>query len=98
MKHATVVDPAAQADRCRVHFGAVVSVIPTDGGDTSARRRFTIVGEDESDGVASRIGWTSPMARALVGARVGDIVTVVLPAGERDYQLLEIDYPEAVAA
>ena len=95
MKQAKVVDPAAQEDRSRVHFGARVRVIPSDFDDDDAWRFFTLVGEDEADGMTSRISWTSPMGQALRGARVNDTRTVVLPAGERDYKVLQIDYPEA---
>ena len=95
MKQARVVDPAAQTDRERVHFGARVMVIPTDSDDDDAWRFFTLVGEDEADGLASEISWTSPIGQALRGARVGETKTVVLPAGERDYKVLRIDYPEA---
>jgi len=95
MKEAKIVDPAVQKDRSRVHFGARVRVIPSDFDDEDAWRFFTLVGEDEADGMTSRISWTSPMGQALRGARVSDTRTVVLPAGERDYKVLQIDYPEA---
>ncbi len=93
MKDAKVVDPAAHADRSRVYFGARVMVIPTDSDDDDAWRFFTLVGEDEADDRGSRISWTSPMARALRGAKVDDVVTVELPAGERSYHILQIAYP-----
>ena len=94
MTQARQIDPAAQVERDVAHFGARVMVIPSDFDDDDAWRFFTLVGEDEADGVGSRISWTSPIGQALLGARVDDRRTVILPAGERDYNVLGIDYPE----
>lgn len=89
MKVAKVVDPAAQPDRERVFFGATVTIVDEEG----ATRTFTIVGDDEQDASAGRIGWSAPMARALRGAAVGDLRTVHLPAGEKQWEVLGITYP-----
>lgn len=76
MKAAKLVDPAAQIDRSRVWFGAEVTLV--DEGD--AERRLTLVGDDETDAGAGRIGWNAPIACALRGAGVGDVRRVPLPA------------------
>ncbi len=55
----------------------------------------TLVGDDEQDPSAGRIGWSAPIARALRGAAVGDLRTVRLPAGEKEWEVLAIDYPAA---
>ena len=89
MKAAKVVDPAAQADRTRVWFGASVTVADED----DATRTLTLVGDDETDAAAGRIGWNSPFARALRGAAIGDVRRVALPAGEREYEVVAIRYP-----
>ena len=89
MKAAKVVDPAAQPDRNRIFFGATVEIADED----DARRTLTIVGNDEADAGASVVGWDSPIARALRGARVGDLRRVQLPAGEREYEVMAIRYP-----
>jgi len=89
MKSAKVVDPAAQRDRDQVRFGATVELADEDDN----RRTLTIVGDDESDASAARIGWSAPLARALVGARVGDERLVSLPAGEKSYEVMAIRYP-----
>ena len=47
---------------------------------------MTLVGEDEADATAGRISWAAPIARALVGAKVGDERIVRLPAGEKSYE------------
>ena len=90
MKQAKVVDPAAQQARDQVRFGATVEL----ADEEDKRRTLTIVGDDEADATAGRIGWSAPLARALVGARVGDERTVRLPAGEKSYEVIEIRYPE----
>ncbi|KQN26132.1 transcription elongation factor GreB [Sphingomonas sp. Leaf33] len=89
MKAAKVVDPRAQEDRSRVWFGATVTIADED----DAHRTLTLVGDDEAEAGAGRVGWNSPIARALRGAAVGDLRRVVLPAGEREYEVLAIDYP-----
>jgi transcription elongation factor GreB len=90
MKAAKVVDPASQTARDQVRFGATVELADDDDN----RRTLTIVGDDEADASAGRIGWSAPIARALVGARVGDERTVRLPAGEKSYEVMTIRYPD----
>jgi transcription elongation factor GreB len=89
MKAAKVVDPGAQEDRSRVWFGATVTIADED----DARRTLTLVGDDETDAASGRIGWNAPLARALRGAAVGDVRRVVLPAGDRDYEVMTVEYP-----
>ena len=91
MKAAKVVDPAQQPDPTRVWFGAIVTI--ADEGDN--RRVVTLVGDDEQDASANKIGWSAPIARALRGAAVGDLRTVRLPAGEKEWEVLAIAYPAA---
>lgn len=89
MKDAKVVDPARQEVRDQVRFGATVEIADEDDN----RRTLTIVGDDEADAAAGRIGWSAPLARALIGAKVGDERTVSLPFGEKSYEVMEIRYP-----
>ena len=90
MKAAKVVDPARQEQRDAVRFGATVELADED----DQRRVLTLVGEDEADATNGRISWAAPIARALIGARVGDERTVRLPAGEKSYEILSISYPD----
>jgi transcription elongation factor GreB len=90
MKQAKVVDPASQEQRDTVRFGATVEL----ADENDDRRVLTLVGEDEADASAGRISWSAPIARALVGARVGDERLVRLPAGEKGYEILSIRYPD----
>lgn len=90
MKQAKVVDPAKQEQRDAIRFGAIV-VLSDENGDP---RTLILVGEDEADATAGRISWAAPIARALVGARVGDERVVRLPSGQRSYEVIAIRYPE----
>ncbi|MGK6319847.1 transcription elongation factor GreB [Sphingomonas sp. DT-204] len=89
MKAAKVIDPAAQEDRRRVWFGATITIADEDDN----QRTLTLVGDDEADAGAGRIGWNAPLAMALRGAAVGDLRRVSLPAGEREYEVMAIAYP-----
>lgn len=88
MKALRVVDPAAQVDRTRVFFGATVTIADEDDN----HQTVTLVGDDEQDAGAGRIGWNSPLARALRGASVGDLRVVTLPSGSKEWEVLGIDY------
>lgn len=88
MKIVRVIDPAQQRDAARVFFGARVELADED----DKRKVVTLVGDDEQDAGAGRIGWGSPLARALRGASVGDLRTVRLPAGEKEWEVIEIAY------
>lgn len=88
MKAAKVVDPAAAPDKSRVWFGATVTIADEDDN----HRTLTLVGDDEADAAQGRIGWNAPIARALRGAAVGDVRRVMLPVGERDYEVMAISY------
>jgi transcription elongation factor GreB len=90
MKSAKVVDPARQEQRDTVRFGATVELADED----DERRVVTLVGEDEADASEGRISWAAPIARALIGARVGDERIVRLPAGEKSYEVIGITYPD----
>src|SRR5688500_15445934 len=76
MKEAKVVDPALQPSRDQVRFGATVEL----ADEEDQRRVLTLVGDDEADATAGAIGWSAPIARALIGAKVGDERIVRLPA------------------
>lgn len=88
LDRAIVVDPAAQP-RDGVHFGATVEIADEDG----TRTVFHIVGDDEADVTAGRISWASPLAKAMIGARVGDIVKWHRPAGDAEVEIVKIIYP-----
>jgi len=77
-----------QQPRDRVAFGAGVTVDSDEEGEHSYR----IVGEDEADAEHGLVSYVSPLARALIGARVGDEVTWQRPAGDLKVEIVAIDY------
>lgn len=89
MKEAKVIDPADQPTRDQVRFGATVEVADEEDN----RRTMTIVGDDEADASKGLVGWSAPLARALIGARIGQERTVHLPSGEKSYEVISISYP-----
>ena len=89
MKFAHVLEPCDQQDRSRVFFGATVTIADVD----DAHRTVTLVGDDEAEVGEGRIGWNSPLARALRGAKVGEVKTVMLPGGPKEWEVMGIDYP-----
>ena len=91
MKTARVVDPARAPDKTRAWFGATVTIVDEE----DEQRTVTLVGDDEQDAASGKIGWSAPLARALRGAAVGDLRTVRLPAGEKEWEVLAIEYPKA---
>ena len=87
LEHAVVVDPTTQRGD-KVFFGATVELEDEEG----ARSTYAIVGEDESDMTKGRISWRSPVGRALLGKRAGDVVTVRRPAGETELEIIAVRY------
>lgn len=85
------VDPAAQARRGRVFFGAAVTYV----GDDDAERTVRILGVDEAELARGEISLASPLARALLGRAVGDEVSIVTPQGRAVVEILSIAYPSA---
>lgn len=90
IKAARIVDPAAQTERGKVFFGATVTLID----DQDRKRTITIIGDDEIDPNNGKVGWNSPLARAVRGAKLGDLRRVSLPSGEVEYEVMAISYPD----
>ena len=85
---AEVVDPAAQKNRAQVFFGATVTYADAGG----AEKTITIVGIDEADVDRGRVSWISPIARALLKAREGDVVELRVPGGAESIDVIAIRY------
>lgn len=86
LERAERVTPAG--DHEEIHFGARVTFVGDDGSEQTAR----IVGDDEADVAVGDISWSSPLARALIGARTGDVVTWRRPAGAAEIEILRVVY------
>ncbi|MDN5753258.1 MAG: transcription elongation factor GreB [Nitrosospira sp.] len=86
---AEVVDPAApREDAERIFFGATVAFANQAGEE----KTVSIVGVDEIDTSKGYISWISPMARALIKAREGDVVTLHAPGGVEELEILDVKY------
>jgi transcription elongation factor GreB len=85
---AEVVDPAARGECDQVFFGATVTYCDSKG----EAHTISIVGVDEIDTARGRVSWVAPVARALLKAREGDVVTLKTPAGVEELEVLEIRY------
>ena len=88
---AAVVDPAQQTNRERVYFGATVTYATGD----DAERTVTILGADEAELARGEVSLFSPIARALLRARIGDVVKMHTPRGIEEVEVLAIRYPAA---
>jgi len=84
---AEVLDPPTSGDR--VTFGSTVRLEDEDGKEA----RYQIVGSDETDPTRGRISIMAPLARTLIGKKVGDSVVVALPAGKKRFEILEANFP-----
>ena len=85
---AEVVDSARREDTDQVFFGA--TVVYRDR--TGSTRTVTITGKDEADPRRAAVSWLSPVARALMRRRAGDVVAFSTPAGEEEIEILEVRY------
>ena len=86
---AEVADPALHHGHDQVFFGATV----TYADESGTERTVTIKGIDEADNLAGEVSWVSPVARALLKARVGDEVTLVTPLGPQRIEVVDVSYP-----
>ena len=91
---AEVTDPSAHHGRDQVFFGATVTYAEESGQE----RTITILGIDEADTLQGQVSWVSPIARALLKAREGDVVKLVTPLGTQEVEVLRVSYPAAPAA
>lgn len=87
--NAQIVDVTKLNAAGKVVFGATVSLTDEDSGKES---RYQIVGEDEADSKAGLISINSPIARALIGKKEGDVVEVQAPGGVREFEILRVEY------
>lgn len=90
---AEVIDPAAQPNKDQIFFGATVVYSNQEGEEFTVK----IVGVDEADPLNGKISWISPVSRALLRAKEGDMIILQTPSGRQELDILEVSYPDAEA-
>lgn len=87
---AEVADPSLHHGSDQVFFGATVTYMEASGTE----RTVTIMGIDEADSLQGQVTWVSPIARALLKSREGDVVKLITPVGVQEVEVVQVDYPE----
>ncbi len=89
LSHAQIIDVSTMSTDGNVVFGATVELVDEDTGDELS---YQIVGDLEADIKHGRISISSPIARALIGKREGDIASVQAPSGVKEYEIVGVRY------
>lgn len=87
LTRAEIIDPTQMASLDQVRFGVFVTLVDEESGE---EKIYQLVGEDEADVEQGRLSIAAPLARALLGKEVDDDVLLQLPAGQKNYTILEI--------
>jgi transcription elongation factor GreB len=90
---AEITDPSNHHGKDQVFFGATVTYVD----EADVERTVTILGIDEADSLKAEVTWVSPIARALLKAREGDVVKLVTPVGVQEVEVVEVRYPAPLA-
>ena len=90
MSRAQVIDTTTLKDKDTVQFGSLITVIDND---TDEELDFQIVGQDESDVKQGLLSFTAPLARGLIGKKVGSNVEIITPKGSKSYEIAKISVP-----
>jgi transcription elongation factor GreB len=91
---ASVSDPSVHHGNDQIFFGATVTYEDMQGQSTT----ITIMGIDEADSLNAQVSWVSPIARALLKSRVGDVVKLQTPKGTQEIEVVQVNYPAPVQA
>ena len=89
LSNAQIIDPKLLDDDDRVVFGSTVELLDTGSNETV---HYQIVGEDEADLKLSKISYSSPIAKALIGKSAGDVVEVRTPGGAKEFEIVDVRY------
>lgn len=87
LSNAQIIDVSKLSNE-KVVFGATVTLVDTDSEET---KKYTLIGQDEADLKKGKISVQSPVGKALIGHKVGDVVTVKTPAKTVEYEIREIE-------
>lgn len=91
MDLAVIVDPASQLGLEKVFFGAWVTLFSLKD---DSEHTYRIVGQDELEPSLGYISWVSPLAKAMLGKQIGDAIKVTTPAGDEQYEVIDIQYQQ----
>jgi len=91
---AVVTDPSVHEGGDQVFFGATVTFVHEDG----TQKTVTILGVDEADSLKQEVTWVSPIAKALLKARTGDVVNLKTPHGTEEIEILQVQYPQRISS
>ena len=94
MARAQIIDTSAEETPTEIRFGVTAVLLDAESEEAVT---YTLVGEDESDASEGKISVTSPIARALLGKRVADSISVRVPKGTREFEVLEIRIDRAMS-
>jgi transcription elongation factor GreA len=89
LAHANIIDVTRMENTGKVIFGSTVQL---QNINTDEIVSYQIVGEDEADIKVSKISYSSPIARAMIGKEVGDVIEVKAPSGVIEYEILQVEY------
>ncbi|HEY7884965.1 MAG TPA: transcription elongation factor GreA [Cellvibrionaceae bacterium] len=89
LSNAQIIDVKAIAATGKVIFGTTVTIVNCE---TDEEKTYRIVGDDEADVKVNKISISSPIARALIGKEVGDVVVVKTPGGEVEYEIEKVEH------
>lgn len=92
MDLAVIVDPATQIGLEKIFFGAWVTLFSLKD---DSEHRYRIVGTDELEPSLGYISWVSPLAKAMLGKQIGDVIKVETPAGLEEYEVIDVQYQQA---
>jgi transcription elongation factor GreB len=92
MDLAVIVDPATQIGLEKIFFGAWVTLFSLKD---DSEHRYRIVGTDELQPSLGYISWVSPLAKAMLGKQIGDVIKVETPAGFEEYEVVDVQYQQA---
>ena len=90
MDMASITDPSVHHGSDQVFFGATVTYEDAEG----QTQTVTILGTDEADSAKGQVSWVSPIARALIKSRLGDVVQLQTPAGVKQLDIVQVTYPK----
>ncbi|MBA3696513.1 MAG: transcription elongation factor GreB [Methylotenera sp.] len=92
MDLAVIVDPATQQGLEKIFFGAWVTLLSLKD---DSEHTYRIVGTDELEPSLGYISWVSPLAKAMLGKQIGDVIKAITPAGDEEYEVIDVQYQQS---